>query len=83
MPLSDPRTLNDLLAWLAAMPPLERARVAGLLADHATVKAIGQVRRAAIYEETRERSYADVAGELGVSESAINKAVSEHRRAAA
>lgn len=73
-------TIDDLLAWLAAMPPIDRARVAGLLVDHDTTKAVGAVRRGAIYEETRVRSYADVAADLGVSLSAINKAISEHRR---
>lgn len=72
--------LSGLLAWLGKQQPLTRARVAGMLVAHDTSQAVAAVRRAAIYESTRAQTYAEVARALGVSEAAINKAVTEYRR---
>jgi DNA-directed RNA polymerase specialized sigma24 family protein len=73
-------SVDDLVAWLHTMPPLDRARVAALLVDEATVHAVGQVRRAAVYQLTRSMTYAETADLLGTSTSAVNNAVTAHRR---
>lgn len=73
-------TLDDLLAWLRQLPPLDRARLAGLLTDARTVVAVAAVRREAVYEATRTAPRAQVAADLGVTTQAIGKAVTEHRR---
>jgi uncharacterized protein YdbL (DUF1318 family) len=72
--------LDGLLRWLTALPAIQRAQTADMLVSAATVRAVGRIRRAAIYEATRDSSYTDVAASMGVSTSAINKAVTEHRR---
>lgn len=62
------------------MPPVERAKLGRLLADGRTTKAIGAVTDAAVYELTRSESYGEVAARLDVSASAVNKAITSHRR---
>lgn len=79
----DIKDLASLLSWLASLPAIDRAQVANMLVAHDTAKAVAAVRRAAIYEATRTNTYAEVARRLGVSDAAINKAVSEHKRSAA
>lgn len=71
---------DELVAWLHAMPVLDRARVASLLVNTENIRVVGRIRRAAIYELTRTMTYAEAAAQLGMSVSAINNAVSEHRR---
>lgn len=76
---------RDLLSrQIEAIPdPVHRARVAGMLADSATTAMCARLRAAAIHEATRGAlTYAQVAERLGVSESAINKAVAAHNRTA-
>jgi hypothetical protein len=72
--------VDQLVAWLDAMPPLDRARVAALLVDAETTRVVGRVRRTAVYQLTRSMTYADAAAELGCSASAINYAVTGHLR---
>jgi len=74
-------TVPELAAWLRELPPIERARLAGLLADARTVVAVAAIRREAVWEATRAASRAEVAAALGVSPQAVGKAVTEHRRA--
>ena len=73
-------TLPALQAWLRRMPPIERAQLAGLLADARTTVAVAAVRREAVYEATRTTPRAVIAEQLGVSQQAIGKAITEHRR---
>ncbi len=83
-PQATARELLDALeAYLAELPPIQRALTAKALAESGTVAHWGALRRAAIHEATepREATYATVAEALGVSEAAVNKAVSEHRKA--
>lgn len=65
--------------------PLQRARVAGLLADAATTRRAAAIRAEAIYEATRARTYGEVADQLGTGVGAIRKAITAHnqRRASA
>ena len=70
----------ELVAWLEAMPALDRARVAALLVDTETIRVVGRVRRAAVYELTRSMTYAEAAAALSSSVSAVNYAVSGHLR---
>ncbi len=73
-------SVDELVAWLHAMPALDRARVAALLVDTETIRVVGRVRRAAVYQLTRSMTYADAAQALGCSTSAINYAVTGHQR---
>lgn len=70
-------------AALDALPddPIDRARAAGRLAEQIEQARdqAAAARRAAIHDATRVMSYEQVAQELGVTVSAINKAVSWHR----
>jgi hypothetical protein len=68
------------LAWLAAMPALERARTASEITD-VRRNAPRSLRCAAILELPRSATYGQVAELLGVSAAAVNKAVTEHRAA--
>jgi hypothetical protein len=78
----DPQVvLESVLAWLAALPPIQRAQAAGMFADPATSSAFAAARRGAIYEATRTASHDEVAAALGVSPFAVNKAITEHNRA--
>lgn len=74
----DLTSLEGVLALLADMDPITRAQVSRVLAEHPVEFA--KVRRAAIVEATRASSdgYATVAAALGVSTSAINKAIRVH-----
>jgi DNA-directed RNA polymerase specialized sigma24 family protein len=71
---------DELVAWLESLPPLDQARVASLLVDTENIRRVGRIRRAAIYELTRSMTYAEVAAALGMSVSAVNNAVTAHRR---
>jgi hypothetical protein len=73
------RDRDDLLMWLRALPPLERARLARALADTETTQAIAKVGDEAVYELTRAATWAEVAELLGVAPATVNKAVSRHR----
>lgn len=73
-----PTTLDDLIDWLRALSPMERAKVAAVLVDARTTVAVAAIRREAIYEATRTASRAEVAEELGVSRQAIGKAITAH-----
>lgn len=64
---------------LASLPPIERAAKAARLAVEARA-AMTEVRLAAIHEATRTGAYADVAGALGLSEKAVDRAVQAYRR---
>lgn len=77
-----PTTLPELIDWLNALSPLDRAKVAAVLVDARTVVAVAAVRREAIYQATRSRPNATVAADLGVSRQAIGKAITEHLRGA-
>lgn len=79
--MTDAPGLDAVVAWLSSMPPIDRARVAGVLVAHDTTARLAAIRRAAIYEATRTSSHATVAAALGVSLSAVNKAITEHNQA--
>jgi len=73
---------DALIAWLGDVDdPIARARIGAMLVDQDTIAAVGTVRRAAVYQATRTTPRAAVADELGVSVSAVAKAILEHNAA--
>jgi hypothetical protein len=81
-PGSRDELIAALLAQLALLPLEDRIRAGRWLADAATARAVGAATDAAVFELSRTTTYADVARRLGVSEAAVNKAVTSHRRRA-
>jgi len=73
-----PSSLSELVDTLTALPPIERARLARLLADRRTQGVLAALADAAVVEATRTATYDQVAEALGVSYSAINKAINRH-----
>ncbi|MEU8158096.1 hypothetical protein AB0B94_30960 [Micromonospora sp. NPDC048986] len=79
-----PMNTSELAKMIGALPkmsPVARARAARGLIDDAK-RILSAVADEAVEEATRSLSYAKVAAELGVSEAAVNKAVSRHRKLA-
>jgi DNA-directed RNA polymerase specialized sigma subunit len=74
----EPTAFDEVLAWLDTLPPIQRARWLGALLDTRNARGLTAVRVDAIYEETRRRTYDEVAAELGVSRSAVRNAVKAH-----
>jgi DNA-directed RNA polymerase specialized sigma24 family protein len=75
--------LDDALALLGTLTPLQQARVLGALLDRNNHKQLSALRVQAVYDATRApgATYATVAQQLGVSTAAVNKAVTQHRKA--
>jgi DNA-directed RNA polymerase specialized sigma24 family protein len=75
------RNLKELAAaitQLETLPPIERVQAARALSD--TAKTIlSTVGDAAVVDALTDATYAEVAAKLGVSEAAVNKAVTRHR----
>ncbi len=82
--LAPPSSADDIVAWLDAMPAIQRERIAKLLSDPQTVRAIGLCRAQAVVEMTKVpgASWASVAQALGVSEAAVGRLVTVARKAA-
>lgn len=74
----DIRDLDDFLAWLRSLPPLQRARMAKVLANVETSREVRKIGDEAVYELTRDRPWSEVAELLGTGIASINKAVSRH-----
>jgi hypothetical protein len=73
--------LADLVARMANLPKLrgvEHAREAAALRPLVQT-ALARSRQAAVYEATRGMPWSIVAAELGISEAAINRLVTQHR----
>ncbi len=83
--LAPPNSTDDIVAWLDAMPAIQRERVAKVLSDPQTVRAIGLCRAQAVVELTKVpgASWASVAQMLGVSEATVGRLVTVARKAAA
>jgi DNA-directed RNA polymerase specialized sigma24 family protein len=77
--LIDVAGLVTALQQLPSMPPAERARAARALSDAAKT-ALAEVGDAAVVEALQGATYKEVATQLDVSEAAVNKAVTRHRR---
>lgn len=77
-----PATVDELeRALVAIASPVQRARVAGMLAANDTARMAARVRGEAIWEATRERgSAALVAERLGTGEAAIRKVIKERNQ---
>lgn len=73
--------LASLVAWLGELRPGDRIHTARLIADTKTRGEMVKLANAEIYERTRDATNADVAKELGITERAVKRAVSEHRAA--
>jgi hypothetical protein len=73
-----PRTVEDLLAWLDELPPLERVHLARLLADTKTTRDLAAAGDATIHALTREATAAAVAEQLGLSAKQVKRAVEQH-----
>ncbi len=82
--LAPPSTIEDLVAWLNSMPPIQREKIAKLLAEPATVRAVGLCRAQAVVELTKVpgASWASVAALIGASEATVNRLVTVARKAA-
>jgi hypothetical protein len=77
-----PASPADVIEWLRSLPPVERYRVAGMLVDRFVLEsAIGLERAGAVHELTRNATWAQVADQLGTSESSVNKLVTRYRQA--
>ena len=74
-----PTALDEVLAWLDTIDPIQRARWLGALIDAQNLPLLSGRRVAAVYDATRHGSYAAVAAQLGVSTAAVNKAVTQHK----
>jgi hypothetical protein len=79
MAVDKPEALAEVLAWLDTLDPITRARMLGALLDTRNAAVLSGRRVAAIHEATWTRTYAEVAAEVGVSVSAIGKAVSQRK----
>lgn len=77
--MADIRSDEDLLRYVRSLPLADRARLGRMLAKNSTVKALGAISDEAVYLLTRDKSWAEVAKELGVSVATVNKAVSRHK----
>lgn len=81
---ASPQTWDELVTWLAAISPIPRAKLLGLLVDAQNAKQLAAMRRAAVAEASTGRgSAAEVAAQLGVSVHAVYKATKEHNKASA
>ncbi len=76
-----PVNIHELRDSLRLLPRDERVRLARLLADTRTAAALSADANADVFGMTREagQTYESVAQRLGVSTSAVNRAVSAHR----
>lgn len=81
--LPPPSTIEDVIAWLDAMPAVQRERAARVLAEPQSVKLISLARARAVQEMTKApgASWATVAATLGVSEATVNRLVTIARKA--
>ncbi len=70
--------LADSLTGILDLDPLSAARSAPRLIDEAK-SVMAAVRKAAIAEAARNMTHAEIAEGLGVSPSAVNNALVEHR----
>ncbi len=73
--------LASLTAWLGELRPADRIHTARLIADTKTRGEMVRLANAEIYERTRDATTAQVAEQLGITERAVKRAVSEHRAA--
>lgn len=71
-------TLQEALCGLSDPDPLTRVRAARWLAGPAARAQIAAVGDAGVWELTRSADYEAVAAQLGVSPSAVNKAVTRY-----
>jgi hypothetical protein len=73
------QALDEVHAWLAGLNPVTRARYLAVLLDGANMKRLAAMRVEAVYEVTRDLSYAEASRRLGVSVNVLNHAVTKHR----
>ena len=80
--MDQPTPLDEALALLAPLTPVQRARVLSALLDTNNHPLLSAMRVQAVHDATRApgATYATVAAQLGVSTSAVNKAVTQHRK---
>lgn len=76
--MAKPDALDEVLAHLDTLEPMQRARWLGAMLDRRNAPRLRAERVALIYEATRQWSYDTVAAELGVSWSAVRNAVTAH-----
>jgi hypothetical protein len=75
------QSTEELLAWLAGLPPAEAIAKARLLADTKTAGALRAFADELVFSWTREATYGDAATELGLSLKQVEKAVERRYRA--
>jgi DNA-directed RNA polymerase specialized sigma24 family protein len=76
------KALADAVASLPDLDPIDAAQLAPRLIDEAK-SVMAAVRKRAISDATARMTHAEVAARLGVSTSAVNNAIVEHRAALA
>jgi hypothetical protein len=75
-----PSTEEELYAWLDSIPPVTRERLLSLLVDARIAVELADRRRGAVVEVCTGRTRAAAAVELGMSERAVARAITEHNR---
>lgn len=73
-------TPEGIAAWVAAMPPGERMRMAAVIADKRTASLMTRIRQETAYAETRTRTHAEASAELGVSRKRLAELIADHNR---
>jgi hypothetical protein len=79
--VEDERDREKVLAWIRSLPLPERARVVRTMGEARVRQAIAAEGDRAIYELTRNATWAEVARELGMTTRMVNRAVTRHRAA--
>ncbi len=72
--------IDEVLAWLRAMPPLDRERLTRALGEASSRAAIRTVREDAVAELVAGATWSDVSEVTGLSSHVINKLLSARNR---
>jgi hypothetical protein len=78
--VSPPVTVDSLFEWLERFEPHDQVRVVKLLADRKTQAQLLAHGDALLFGLTRARPIAEVAGEVGISESNVRRSIARHRK---
>lgn len=73
--------LASLKTWLGELRPADRLHTARLLADTRVRRELADYANAEIYTYSRGNTGPEVAAHFGITERAVKRAISEHRKA--
>jgi hypothetical protein len=73
--------LAGLKNWLGELRPVDRIHTARILADSRVRRELADYANAEVYDYSRDHTGPDVADHFGITERAVRRAISEHRRA--